>query len=56
MSQSDFTALRRILTCGLLGWAVLTAVLVPDAARAAGALKRIADGVIVTPNFSLSTN
>ena len=49
MSQSDFTALRRILTCGLLGWAVFTAVLVPDAARAAGAVERIADGVIVKP-------
>ena len=50
MSQNDFTAVRRILTGGLLGWAVLTAVLVPDAARAAGAVERIADGVIVTPS------
>ncbi len=49
MSQSDFTALRRLLKGGLLGWAVLAAVLATGAARASGAVEKISDGLIVTP-------
>ncbi|MGC8517018.1 MAG: TIM-barrel domain-containing protein [Steroidobacteraceae bacterium] len=49
MSQRNFPVMRRILTGGLLGWAALGAALLPNAARAAGAVERIAGGIIVTP-------
>jgi alpha-D-xyloside xylohydrolase len=49
MSQNCFTALRRMASRGVLGWTMLAALLLPGAARAGGAVERIAGGIIVTP-------
>ena len=49
MAHDYFTAFRRMASRGVLGWMMFAALLLPGAARAGGAVERIAGGIIVTP-------